>query len=455
MAIVNSGARLDRLPVSRFHWRILLLIAAGGFIDAFDIYLASSVMAAMLKDGFSDLARNAVFVSATFFGMLIGSGLAGYLGDRYGRRSSYQTNLAIFGAASIAACFAPNIETLIVLRFIMGVGLGAELVVATGTLCEFIPPSHRGRWGALLGLLINSGLPVANLAGFLVIPSLSWRAMFAIAGVGAVIVWLMRKSFPESPRWLESRGRVQEAEATLRKIEDEVQRQVGTLPPVAETRAVEVKEVPFSALFGRGILGRTIVAGLALIAINLAVYGFIAWLPSFLVRQGLSVVQSLGFTTLMTFGGPCGALIGYYLSDRMPRKLGMVVSSLVAIALGLGYTQVSDPVVVTIVGFSLVSAVYFLVAVALYGYVPELFPTNLRLRGNGFAYVCGRVASIVTPYAIVPLFSAFGVAGVLGMVIVALVLLVIGVILLPIEMGTTSLEKAEVDVPGRRPALAS
>src|SRR5271154_6478735 len=200
--VVNAGARLDRLPISRLHWRIFGLIGAGAALDAFDIYLAGGVVAAMLKEGFSTLAPNAVFISATFFGMLLGAGFAGYLGDRLGPRYSYQFNLAVFGLASIAACFAPTINALIGLRFIMGFGLGAELVVAAGTLCEFIPPAYRGRWISMLGIVTNAGLLIASSVGYVVIPNLGWRYMFAIAGAGALVIWIMRKKMPESPRWL-------------------------------------------------------------------------------------------------------------------------------------------------------------------------------------------------------------------------------------------------------------
>ncbi len=194
---VNAGARLDRLPISRLHWRILGLIAAGATLDAFDIYLAGGVVAAMLKEGFATTQQSAVFISTTFFGMLIGAGFAGYLGDRMGRRYSYQFNLAVFGVASLAACFAPNITVLTALRFIMGIGMGAELVVAAGTLCEFVPPAYRGRWISMLGIVTNAGLLLASTIGFVVIPNLGWRYMFAIVGVGALIVWVLRKKMPE------------------------------------------------------------------------------------------------------------------------------------------------------------------------------------------------------------------------------------------------------------------
>jgi putative MFS transporter len=449
--IVNSGARLDRLPISRFHWRVLWLISAGAFLDAFDIYLAGGVIAALLKDGFSTLQLNAVFVSATFFGMLIGAGLAGWVGDHKGRRYSYQTNLAIFGVASVAAVFAPNIYWLIGFRFLMGLGLGAELVVAAGTMCEFIPPRCRGRWISMMGMIINSGLLVATFTGYFVIPNLGWRVMFAIAGFGALIVWMLRKRMPESPRWLESVGRLQEAEAALQAIEREAEAQCGTLPPVERLRNHEQGRVPLSRLFAAGMRGRLTAASLTVVAVNVSVYGFVAWLPTFLVKQGMTIVQSLGFTTLMAFGSVAGALVGMLLADRVARQKSLVATCLIIMALGFLYPMMRDPAAITVVGFSLITSIYVLVTVGLYAYVPELFPTELRLRGTGFAGMCGRAASISTPYLAVMLFDRFGVQGVLLMVSGVLACLVAAIIALRLETGQRSLEDSHEDPPGAFP----
>jgi len=448
--IVNSGARLDRLPISRFHWRVLGLISAGAFLDAFDIYLAGGVIAAMAKEGFSTLAQNATFVSATFFGMLIGAGLAGWVGDRMGRRYSYQTNLAIFGVASIAAVFAPNIYWLIGFRFLMGVGLGAELVVAAGTLCEFIPPKFRGRWISMMGLIINSGLLVATFTGFFVIPNLGWRYMFAIAGAGALIVWILRKKMPESPRWLESVGRLDEAEAALQAIERETEAQCGTLPPVERVQNLAIGHIPLSRLFAQGMRGRLLAASLTVIAVNMSVYGFVAWLPTFLLKQGMTIVQSLGFTTLMSFGSTAGALVGLMLADRVSRQKSLIGSCLVIIALGTLYPMMRDAAAIAGVGIALITSIYVLVTIGLYAYVPELFPTELRLRGTGFAGMCGRAASISTPYLAVTLFERFGLEGVLLMVSGVLTCLIASILLLQIETGQRSLE----DNTERAPELA-
>jgi putative MFS transporter len=450
---VNAGARLDRLPISRFHWRILGLISAGGLLDAFDVYLAGGVNAAMVKEGFATLASAATFISATFAGMLIGSALAGYVGDRFGRRYSYQANLAVFGAASLLACFAPNIETLTVLRFVMGLGLGAELVVAAGTLCEFIPPAYRGRWISMMGLVINSGLLVATGLGYLVIPNLGWRWMFAIAGIGALVIWVMRKRMPESPRWLESVGRMAEAEETLREIEADVTRRHGRLQPAPAAQPVMAVRVPMSVLFSGPVIGRTLVAALTCMAINISVYGFVAWLPTFFVKQGLTVVQSLGFTTLMAFGGTAGAIVGYLLGDRIGRKNGIVLFSLSTIVLGFIYPQMRDPVAIAGVGFALVTSIYTIVTLGLYGYIPELFPTAYRLRGTGFAGVCGRAASMTTPFLAVYLFQHFGLPGVLSMVAGVLGLLIVGVLVLRVDTNQQSLD--EIRMPEAEKAASS
>jgi putative MFS transporter len=167
----NAGAQLDRLPVSRFHFRMLGFVAGGMFIDAFELYLGVGVLGALVKSGWSDLAHNARFVSVTFVGMVLGAWVAGVLGDRFGRRTSYQINLLIFGLAALAGAAAPSMDWLIVARFFMGLGLGAEIVAGYVTLSEFVPPAHRGRWGGALATLTNSALLVSAVLGYLIIPS--------------------------------------------------------------------------------------------------------------------------------------------------------------------------------------------------------------------------------------------------------------------------------------------
>jgi MFS transporter, putative metabolite:H+ symporter len=436
---VNAGARLDRLPIASFHWRLLGLIGAGMFLDGFEVYLGGGVLGALVKSGWSDLARNAQFISATFAGMFIGSWMAGILGDRFGRRFSYQANLLIFGLASFGAALAPSMEWLIAARFIMGIGLGAEIVIGYVTLTEFIPPERRGRWGAGLATITSASLFFSALLGYALIPTVGWRWMFVVVGVGAVIVWYLRKKMPESPRWLESKGHLEEAERVMSEIEAEVARSK-PLPPVMPVATAEPIKRSITALFSRELLPRTITGSIILITMNTALYGFIAWLPTFFVKQGQSVVTSLGYTTAMSLGGPVGAAIGMYLSDRLGRKPGIMSFSAIAIVLGLIYPQMSDPMMIGLVGFALVTSIYVLLSFTWALYIPELFPTDIRMRGAGFCNTVGRLMTIVTPYVVVPVFGAYGVTGVVGALCGLLLLQLVVVGVLGIETKRRPLE---------------
>src|ERR1700710_3047000 len=218
---VNAGARLDRLPISSFHCRIFWLVGAGMFFDGYDLYIAGGVLASTVQTKFATAGQVPQFVSLTFVGMTLGALVTGFIGDRMGRRFTYQINLLIFGLASLAAAFAQDMNQLIACRFVQGLGLGAEIVVGYSTLTEFVPPRTRGRWLSMMVLLVVAGFPITALLGYLIIPVFGWRPMFVIAGIGSLIVWYLRKSLPESPRWLESQGRAAEAEALMQSIEKE------------------------------------------------------------------------------------------------------------------------------------------------------------------------------------------------------------------------------------------
>src|ERR1700722_10871502 len=236
---LSAGQRLDALPVGSFHYKIVMLVSLGLFLDGFDVYLAGGVLGSLVKSGWSNLDLNAQFVSVTFVGMLIGALTAGIVGDRFGRRLSYPVNLAIFGLASLAAAAAPSMGWLVVFRFIMGLGLGAELAIRYATISEFIPARSRGRWVAISSLIANTSLFASALLGYLIIPELGWRPMFLIVGVGAVVLWFARKSMPESPRWLEQKGRLAEADAVLKQAEAEARAAGGLIATPAAVPAAD------------------------------------------------------------------------------------------------------------------------------------------------------------------------------------------------------------------------
>lgn len=443
---VNAGPRIDRLPISGFHRRVLYTIGAGMFFDSFDIYLAGGVLAALLHDGWSDMAGNARFISVTFIGMIIGSLLAGFMGDRFGRRFNFQFNLALFGLASLAGAFAPTMGWLVACRFLMGIGLAAEIVVGYAMLTEFVPPSHRGRWGALLSLLTNLAVFASTFVGLCVLPTLGWRWMFALVAAGALVAWLFQRRLPESPRWLETRGRTADAERALAAIEAEVEAQSGPLPaPIVGRSAPAVRQASVWALFSPAMLHRTLLAMLVNIVVNGVIYGFVAWVPSFMVKSGLTVTSSLLYTAVMSLGGPFGAFLGYLMADSIGRKKGIVLVSLVAAVLGWMYALTTNPWMLMVVGFGVFTCIYILVAFIYAVYVPELFPTECRLRGTGVSTTVGRVAAMIVPYVVVMLFNAGGVTYVLALLAGLLLLQAAVIALWGIETKDRSLEALAVE----------
>src|ERR1700709_768805 len=326
---VNAGARLDRLPVSSFHYRIFWLVGAGMFFDGYDLYIAGGVLASAVQTKFSTVPQNLQFISLTFVGMTLGALITGFVGDKMGRRFTYQINLLIFGLASLAAAFAQDMNQLIACRFVQGLGLGAEIVVGYSTLTEFVPPKTRGRWLSMMAFLVVAGFPVTALLVYLIIPAFGWRPMFIIAGVGSLIVWYLRKNLPESPRWLESQGRTAEAEALMQSIETE-STGGGTLPPAGG--AAPVPQGAAMDMLQPPLLQRLLVGFWVLITINTLIFGFVIFLPQFFLRQGLTITNSLGYTLVLSIASLVGCAIGAYLSDAIGRRWGIIGASVGTLA---------------------------------------------------------------------------------------------------------------------------
>ena len=448
LSTVHAGARLDRLPTSRFHRRILWLIGGGMFLDSFDIYLAGGVLGALARSGWSTMQLNAMFLSSTFVGMLIGAFTAGILGDAKGRKFTYQFNLAIFGLASLAGAFAPNMSWLIVCRFFMGLGLGAEIVVGYGSIGEFMPPAVRGKWSAYLALITNSALFFSALLGYFIIPTIGWRAMFALVGIGALGIWVVRKKMPESPRWLESKGRFAEAEEILLSIEAETA-QGRALAPLADTVGIATQTTTLASLFKPPLLRRTLVTVCVEVAINIVIYGFIVWVPTFLIKQGLGMASSLGYTALMSLGGPVGALIGVFIADKVGRKNGLIGVALIAAVIGWLYSHSTSVEMATLLGFILFTLTYLMVALGIATYIPEMFATENRMRANGIGGCAARIAGIVAPQVVVLVYAAGGIKDVLSVIIGALLVMAAVLAVFGIETNRRSLE--EISFEPERP----
>src|SRR5579871_3983417 len=441
MTAVNTGARLDRLPISSFHCRIFWLVGAGMFFDGYDLYVAGGVLAALIQTKFSTLPQNLQFLSLTFVGMTLGSLITGFVGDRMGRRITYQINLLIFGLASLAAAFAQDMNQLIACRFVQGLGLGAEIVVGYSTMTEFVPPKTRGRWLSMMAFIVVAGFPATSLLGYLIIPNFGWRPMFVIAGVGSLIVWYLRKNLPESPRWLESQGRTEEAESLMQAIEQEASGGKALPPavvpaPVAQAAVTDLLKPP--------LLQRFVVGAWVLITINTLIFGFVIFLPRFFLSQGLTITNSLAYTLVLSAGSLVGCAVGAYTSDTIGRRWSIIGASIVTIVAGYVYARfdaASDPAIVLGVGFVLVVAIYVQTAI-LYGvYTTELFPTEVRLRANGICNFFGRGATVVSPFIVTALMTSYKLPGVVWLLIALVVVQILVVWTWGVEPRNRGLEE--------------
>ncbi|WP_010631574.1 MFS transporter [Sporolactobacillus vineae] len=423
-------ARINNLPVTRTMYKVFALITLGMMLDGFDVYLAGGVLGQLVKTGWSSVTLNATFISTTFIGLFIGSIVTGFVGDWKGRQFAYQINLLIFGMASLASFFAPNMMTLIILRGISGIGLGAEIVTGFALLGEFVPAQSRGKWVASLSFLANCTAPITTFIAYLVIPTIGWRWMFVIVGVCSVIVWYFRRNLPESPRWNFSRGNYQKAEEVVNIFENEAEEKYGKGYRADHNYQASqyhriMKQESFSKLFNKNMVIRFILACLILAAINTAVYTFVTWVPTLLVKKGITISHSLIFTMLMMFGAPIGAFVGRATVDKIGRKWNIVGAFILAAILGIGYAFQTSPVMIMILGFLMTICLYVLMAVGLAVYVPELFPTPVRLRSNGLAQAFGRLFTITTPYAVAWLLINQGIVSIF--VIMGIFLVIVAV----------------------------
>ncbi|MFM0507251.1 MFS transporter [Paraburkholderia sp. RL17-373-BIF-A] len=443
-----AEATIERMPVGAAHRRMFWLLGAGMLIDAFELFMQSGVVASMVHTNFTGTGGVAQFIFATFFGLAIGSVMSGTLTDRFGRKSLYQFNLLLFSLATLATAAAPSFTLVVILRFIAGIGLGGELVVGYAIMAEMTPAHCRGRWGVTLGLLVNCAQPLSAFVGAWFLPAVGWRAMFVVGAVPALIVWYLRRALPESPRWLERQGRTAEMHEVLDALWLENTGDAHA-PRVAPASFLpERNELPWTALFGRHRLGRTLFCFAIVSLILASQYGFIGWVPTLLLHRGQSIVHSLTYSAVMAMGAPIGMLIPIFLVDRLGRRTVVATASFLAAAVGIGYAFALDAPAWLLVttGFLEVLFVQITANTVLAVYLPELFPTDIRGTGFGASTAVGRVSAAIMPYFVLFVLNGFGSFAVFVMLASVLLLLCLLVLAVGPETRRKTLEDVEREI---------
>lgn len=398
----TRSQRLDRLPFTREHGRLVLGSGLGWALDAMDVGLISFVMASLAVQWQLGATTLSWIASIGFVGMAIGASLGGLLADRIGRRQVFATTLLVYGLATGAAALSWSVGALLVFRFLIGLGLGAELPVASTLVSEFAPARIRGRVVVALEAFWAVGWLLAALIGYFVVSASDdgWRWALAVGALPALYSAFIRFGLPESVRFLEQRGREAEAETVVRRFEAAA----GIASPETPARA-RAQEGPRSRpahLWRPGRRRHTASLWVVWFAVNFSYYGAFIWLPSLLVASGMSLARSFGFTLVITLAqlpGYAAAAVLVELWGRRPTlSLFLLGSAGSAVAFGM-----ADSTAAIVAGGMALSFFNLGAWGALYAITPEIYPTALRATGAGWAAGFGRIASILAPLSVPPL----------------------------------------------------
>ncbi|ROZ64675.1 MFS transporter [Kocuria soli] len=441
--MLTRTERLERLPFTSKHRRLLGTSGVGWALDAMDVGLISFVIAALGQQWALDDTTKSWIISMGFVGMAVGATLGGLLADRIGRRSVFALTLLVYGLATGATALVTSVGALLVLRFLVGLGLGAELPVASTLVSEFAPKNIRGRVVVLLEAFWALGWIAAAVIGYFVVAGSEdgWRWALALGAVPALWSLIIRWKTPESIRFLEAKGRHDQAETIVREFENAAQAS-GAQPDSDDvdqhTRSggsatTTIRDTD-QTIFSPGLRRRTIALWVVWFCINLSYYGAFTWIPSLLTAQGFTLVRSFEFTLIMTLAQLPGYAVAAWLIEVIGRRMTLALflagSAGAAIAFGLA----GSPGTIIAAGCALS---FFNLGAwgALYAIGPELYPTSVRGTGTGSAAGVGRIASIIAPLLVPFLVSSGGLTLTFGVFSAAFAVAALAAFLLPEKRG--------------------
>lgn len=446
MAAESFLARLDRVPLNGFHWKLLIISGFGWMFDAMDVILISFLLTPIGREFGLDPTRTGLIASAGFVGMFLGAAVSGRLADRYGRRNVFQVTLIVFSIGSLLSAAAPSFELLLAARVVTGLGLGGELPVVSTLVSEYAPRASRGRFIVLLESFWAYGTILAGVVALLVLPAFGWRAAFLVGALPALYVAYLRRALPESPRYLAEHGRIAEADAVVRRVEREsggalitVSRPVAPERPAADA-AQQAQRAWIGSLFAPRYARRTVMLWILWFGITFTYYGMFTFLPSLLAGRGLSVVRSNEYFFISTLAQVPGYFSAAWLVERIGRRptlvaylVGSAISAVLFGNSGAGTDAVVYAALLSFFNLGAWGVVYTL--------SPELYPTALRATGAGTAAAVGRIGGIIGPFVVPTLVAAYSQSWVFALFMALLLITAAAVALLSEETRGRSLEE--------------
>lgn len=454
----SIAARMDRLPITPLHVKATIVIGLGLFFDIYEIFL-SGTLGGVLKKQF-DLSGTGLtwLLASVFLGMFLGAITIGRLADRVGRRRAFLLSLGIYSVFTVLAAFSPNVWVLVICRFISGFGIGAEPPVSDAYLGDLLPPRKRGMYTGIAYTVSFVGVPVVGFLAHWLVPLQplgidGWRWLFVVGALGAVIVFVLRTGLPESPRWLASVGREQEADVIVARFEREAESHGIDLPEPSTQTPATTQGANAAELFKTPYARRTWMMILFQFLQSWGYYGFGTLVPLVLAARGFSIVTSLGFLAVIFIGYPVGSAASLLVIERVERKY-LVVGSAVAMALfGILFGLAGSETEILILGFCY-TAISNVFSNAFHVYQAEIFPTRLRGTAASGTYSLSRLSSGLMPFILLPVLDNHGSTWLFT--IVALAMLVVALDILVVGPKTTGRTLSDVNLPtGTRKAPVS
>ena len=400
----TRAERMGRLPYTRKHTRVMLGSGTGWALDAMDVGLISFVGLAIATQWDLSRTEQSWLLSIGFVGMALGATFGGMLADRYGRRTVFAATLVVYGLATGASAFVNTLAALLLLRFLVGLGLGAELPVASTLVSELSPTRIRGRLVVILESFWALGWILAALIGFFIVPLSDdgWRWAFLAGLVPALWAVVIRWGLPESPLFLERRGRVEEAESVVRAFEESagvLHEDSRPLPAVPLKRPGELWSPAYRV--------RTAGIWIVWFCVNFSYYGAFIWLPTLLYAQGFDLVRSFGYTLIITVAQIPGYAVAAVLVETWGRRSTLATFLIGSALAAAGFGMAGEVWQILLAGCALS---FFNLGAwgALYAITPEIYATSVRGSGAGAAAGFGRIASITAPLLVPVILAAWG-----------------------------------------------
>ena len=387
--------RLNALPVSSFHYKLLVVAGIGWVFDSMDTGLIAFVLPLLIKEWGLSATQAGMLGSIGLVGMALGAVAAGTLADRVGRKTVFSVTIVLYSLATGLCAVAPNYELLVLFRFLVGLGLGGELPVAATLVTEYVPGRARGRFMVLLESFWAVGWLLAALIAYFIIPVTGWRTAFLIGALPALYTMVIRMHLPESVRYLLKKRKIEEARKIVSSLEERCYMEPRPLE-VTEKDVAEETKGSFTALWTSRFIKRTVMLWLVWFGIVFSYYGVFMWLPSLVFKQGFTVVKTFEYVLVMTLSQLPGYAAAAWLVDRLGRRYTL---SLFLLGSGIAsYFFGHAETVTALLCWGATMSFFNLGAWGvIYTYTPELYPTEIRGLGCGWATGFGRVGGMVAP----------------------------------------------------------